>query len=121
MTEEDHDSGMDAIKSQATQRRKRFEARGVMLDGVRYAGDAPTRNSIREAVDFADSIGMTTFDMWKDDDGRFHADHPVDAVRDALEAIAQRRSALISREGEIHAACDAGTATQSMLSEGWPE
>ncbi len=41
-------------------------------------------------------------------------------VRDALTAFAKRRIALIARDGEIHAACDAGTATQAMLSEGWP-
>jgi hypothetical protein len=119
MMEEEHNSGMDAIKSQATDRRKRLEKRGVTLNGVRYAGDAQTRQAIREAVDFADSIGMTAFDAWKDDGGRFHANHPVSAVRDALQAIASRRSRLIAREGEIHAACDAGTATQAMLGEGW--
>ena len=119
MIEEEHDSGMDAIKSQSTRRRKRLERQGVTINGVRYAGDADTRNAIREAVDFAESAGMTAFASWKDDDGTFHANHPVADVNDALLAIAQRRSALIAREGEIHAACDDGTATQAMLSEGW--
>ena len=80
--------------------RKKREAEGVTINGVRYAGDASNRQALNEAVQFAEQAGATTFDRWKDSDGSYHADHPVADVKKALQSIAARRSALIALESE---------------------
>lgn len=81
--------------------RKTAEATGVTVNAIRYAGDAGNRAALREAVDFADAAGLTTFASWKDSDDQFHANHLVADVRQALSDIAARRGQLIAREGEL--------------------
>ncbi|MDG4866549.1 hypothetical protein P8631_00790 [Guyparkeria sp. 1SP6A2] len=87
--------------------RKAAEATGVTVNAIRYAGDAGNRAALREAVDFAEAAGLTTFASWKDSDDTFHTDHPVAEVKQALNDIASRRSQLIAREGELVAQIDA--------------
>lgn len=87
--------------------RKAAEADGVTVNTIRYAGDPGNRAALREALDFADTQGLTTFASWKDSDDVFHANHPVADVRQALNDIAARRSQLIAREGELVAEINA--------------
>lgn len=86
--------------------RKAAEQVGITYNGIRYAGDPGNRQALMEALDLADTTGQTTFASWKDSDGRFHVDHPVDDVRQALLDIATRRGQLIAREGELNAQID---------------
>lgn len=81
--------------------RKAAESEGVEINGIRYAGDPGNRQAIREALENAEDKGIDTFKRWKDSDDKFHLDHPVSDVWDALRAIAERRSELIDREGEL--------------------
>jgi len=80
--------------------RKEREADGVTVNGVRYSGDADNRQALNEAVQFANQAGLITFDRWKDSDGKYHASHPVEDVRQAITDIGARRSALIEREAQ---------------------
>lgn len=86
--------------------RKDAESEGVTVHGVRYAGDPGNRQAIMEVLDLITATGQESIASWKDSDGRFHADHPVADVREALMAIATRRGELISREGELNALID---------------
>lgn len=102
------------IKDLATRKRDALEAGrkmaekvGVTLGGIRYAGDPSNRQALMEALDLADTTGQTTFASWKDSDDRFHTDHLVADVRQALNDIAARRGQLIAREGELNAQIDA--------------
>jgi len=107
-TESDDTGFFDASKLTMYQRslvepvirvqRKDAEASGVMLNGVRYAGDQSNRQALQEAIMSADDSASTSFSIWKDSDGRYHQNHPVSEVKDALRKIGQRRSALISLE-----------------------
>ncbi|WP_175474755.1 DUF4376 domain-containing protein [Vreelandella subterranea] len=81
--------------------RKAAESEGVEISGIRYAGDPGNRQAIREALENAQDKGIDTFKRWKDSDDQFHLDHPVADVWAALRAIAERRSELIDREGEL--------------------
>jgi hypothetical protein len=83
--------------------RKDAESEGVAVHGIRYAGDPGNRQAIMEVLDLVTATGQESIASWKDSDGRFHADHPVTDVRQALMAIATRRGELISREGELNA------------------
>ena len=78
--------------------RKEAESSGVMLNGVRYAGDSGGRQALRDAVSAAEEAGMTVFSIWKDSDGQYHNNHPLSEVKAALAQISQRRSALIALE-----------------------
>ncbi|GEK46558.1 hypothetical protein HPA02_08410 [Bisbaumannia pacifica] len=89
--------------------RKAAEAEGVMINGVRYAGDPSNRQALGEALEYAASAGVTTFSGWKDSDDQFHAEHPVADVQAAYEAIGHRRSALIALEGQYAAQVIDGT------------
>ena len=86
--------------------RKLAESEGVDYKGVRYAGDPGNRQALMEALDLAEATGQTLFSSWKDSDGEFHTDHPVEDVRQALLAVASRRSQLIAREGHLNAQID---------------
>ncbi len=90
--------------------RKAAEADGVTVNAIRYAGDAGNRAALREAIDFADAQGLSTFASWKDSDDQFHPNHPVADVRQALNDIAARRGQLIAREGELVAHINAAEA-----------
>lgn len=87
--------------------RKASEHAGIIHNGIRYAGGPSNRQALQEALGLADSTGHETFQSWKDSDGRFHVNHPVADVRQALLSIVERRGRLIAREGELNADIDA--------------
>ncbi|WP_417329564.1 DUF4376 domain-containing protein [Halomonas cupida] len=87
--------------------RKAAEQAGVVINNVRYAGDPSNRQALREALDLAAETGMEMFPSWKDSDGEFRPQLPVADIHKALLAIAERRSHLIAREGELNAQIDA--------------
>ena len=108
-----------ALITQLTQARKEQEQQGVVINGIRYAGDPGNRQALQEAIAFMDDAGLTEFESWKDSDDVFHANHPLADVRDAYRAIGIHRVALIAAEGEYAAQITAGTLTD--LSEvTWP-
>ncbi|BCB62248.1 hypothetical protein HaloA020_29490 [Halomonas sp. A020] len=88
--------------------RKAAEAEGVVINGIRYSGDPSNRAALLEVVQFAREGQQATFAAWKDSDGQFHANHPLSDVEQALQAIAQRRGALIALEGQYQAQIVAG-------------
>lgn len=90
------------------------EAEGIEHNEIRYAGDPANRQAIREALEAAEDAGMEAFSRWKDSDGNFHVDHPVSDVWAALRAIANRRGALINREGELVAQIDVILADEQL-------
>ena len=107
------------LLSQLSAARKAQEQQGVVINGIRYAGDPGNRQALQEAIAFMDDAGLTEFESWKDSDDVFHANHPLADVRDAYRAIGIRRVALIAAEGEYAAQITAGTLTD--LSEvTWP-
>ncbi len=83
--------------------RKAAEAEGVVINGIRYSGDPSNRAALMAVVQFAREGQQATFAAWKDSDGQFHANHPLSEVEQALQAIAQRRGALIALEGQYQA------------------
>lgn len=88
--------------------RKAAEVAGVVLNGVRYSGDAGNRQALQEAILAADDSGMAAFATWKDSDNQYHLNHPVVAVKEALRKIGHRRSALIALEALYVAQLAAG-------------
>jgi len=108
-----------ALITQLTQQRKEQERQGVVINGIRYAGDPGNRQTLQEAITYLEDAGLTEFPTWKDSDDVFHADHPLADVKDAARAIGARRSQLVAAEGEYAAQIIAGTLTD--LSEVvWP-
>jgi cell division ATPase FtsA len=97
------------ILRQLTQARKSQERQGVVINGIRYAGDPSNRQALQESIGFMEDAGLTEFPLWKDSDDVFHADHPLADVKDAVRAIGARRSQLIAAEGEYAAQIAAGT------------
>ena len=95
--------------------RKRKEAEGVVINGIRYAGDSGNRQALKEAIDLAAELNITTFPSWKDSDGNFHANHSSADVKAALLAIASRRGELIALEGQYTAGVLDGTITDVEL------
>ena len=109
------------LLQQLTQARKAQEQQGIMINGIRYAGDPGNRQALQEAIAFMDDAGLTEFESWKDSDNVFHANHPLADVRDAYRAIGARRSQLIAAEGEYAAQIIAGTLTDLTETEVvWP-
>jgi hypothetical protein len=110
-----------ALITQLTAARKEQERQGVVINGIRYAGDPGNRQALQEAISFMDDAGLTEFESWKDSDDVFHADHPLADVKDAVRAIGARRSQLIAAEGEYAAQIIAGTLTDLTETEVvWP-
>jgi len=108
-----------ALITQLTAARKEQERQGVVINGIRYAGDPGNRQALQESIGFMDDAGLTEFESWKDSDDEFHVNHPLADVFDAYRAIGMRRVALIAAEGEYAAQITAGTLTD--LSEVvWP-
>lgn len=99
------------LASQLEPLRKDQEAIGVTVNGIRYSGDPGNRQALGESLQFAEAASAITFAGWKDSDGQYHTDHPVADVQQAYEAIGQRRSALIAKEGEYAAQIYAGALT----------
>jgi hypothetical protein len=107
------------LLAQLSDIRKAQEAQGVIINGIRYAGDPGNRQALQEAIAFMEDAGLTEFEGFKDSDNQFHIDHPVADAVDAYRAIGMRRVALIAAEGEYAAQITAGTLTD--LSEVvWP-
>jgi len=104
---------------QLTQERKAQERQGVVINGIRYAGDPGNRQTLQEAITYIEDAGLTEFPLWKDSDDVFHADHPLADVKDAVRAIGARRSQLIAAEGEYAAQIIAGTLTD-LTEVVWP-
>lgn len=88
--------------------RKAQEEQGVTVNGVRYSGAQGNRQALQEALNAAAEYGLMVFTSWKDSDGKYHPDHPVADVHEALSAIGLRRMALIAKEGEYAAQIKAG-------------
>ena len=109
----------EQLLSQLTAERKEQERQGVVINGVRYAGDPGNRQALQEAIAFMDYAGRTEFESWKDSDNAFHADHPLIDVVDAYQAIGARRAELIAAEGEYAAQITGGTFTDLSLVT-WP-
>lgn len=101
----------DGLISQIESQRKQAEAEGVIINGIRYSGDPSNRQSLGEALTFANAANLTEFAGWKDGDGVFHASLPVADVQQAYQAIGQRRSQLIGLEGQYQSDVEAGTLT----------
>lgn len=98
----------DQLLADLEEARKAAEAEGVIINGIRYSGDPSNRAALLEVVQFAREGQQATFAAWKDSDGQFHANHPLSEVEQALQAIAQRRGALIALEGQYQAQVVAG-------------
>jgi hypothetical protein len=109
----------DQLLQQLTSARKEQERQGVVINGIRYAGDPGNRQALQEAIEFMDDAGLTEFPAWKDSDDVFHADQPLADVKDAVRAIGARRSQLIAAEGEYAAQIIAGTLTD-LTEVVWP-
>ena len=109
----------DQLLQQLTQARKEQEQQGVVINGIRYAGDPGNRQALQEAIAFMDDAGLTEFESWKDSDNVFHANHPLVDVVDAYQAIGARRAQLIATEGEYAAQIIAGTLTD-LTEVVWP-
>ena len=88
--------------------RKAQEEQGVTVNGVRYSGAQGNRQALQEALNAAAEYGLTVFASWKDSDGKYHPNHPVADVHEALRQIGLRRMALIAKEGEYAAQIKAG-------------
>ena len=109
----------EQLLRQLTAARKEQERQGVVINGIRYAGDPGNRQALQEAIAFMDYAGRTEFESWKDSDNQFHASHPLIDVVDAYQAIGARRAELIAAEGEYAAQITGGTFTDLSLVT-WP-
>ena len=109
----------EQLLSQLTAARKEQERQGVVINGIRYAGDPGNRQALQEAIAFMDDAGQTEFESWKDSDNQFHADHPLADVVVAYQVIGARRAELIATEGEYAAQITSGTFTDLSLVT-WP-
>jgi hypothetical protein len=107
------------LLAQLSDIRKAQEAQGVIINGIRYAGDPGNRQALQEAIEFMNDAGLTEFPKWKDSDNEFHVDHPLADVVEAYRAIGMLRVALIAAEGEYAAQIIAGTLTD-LTEVVWP-
>lgn len=101
----------EQLAEQVSGIRKQKEAEGVTVNSIRYAGDEENRQHLNEAIQFADDAGDTTFEIWKDSDGKYHPAHPLADVRDAYRAIGRRRVKLIGLEAQYTQQVLAGEVT----------
>jgi len=99
--------------------RKAAEAKGVTVNGIRYAGDPSNRQALREALEYADAEPLDVFPSWKTSDDEFVTDHPVLDVRDAYAEIGARRSQLIAREGQRVAAIQGADDVATVEAVTW--
>ena len=51
----------DQLLQQLTQARKEQERQGVVINGIRYAGDPGNRQALQEAIEFMNDAGLTEF------------------------------------------------------------
>ena len=57
----------EQLLSQLTAARKEQERQGVVINGIRYAGDPGNRQALQEAIAFMEDAGLTEFESWKED------------------------------------------------------
>ena len=107
------------LMSDLSAARKEQERQGVVINGIRYAGDPGNRQALQEAIAFMEDAGLTDFESWKDSDNLFHADHPLADVVVAYQVIGAHRAELIATEGEYAARITGGTFTDLSLVT-WP-
>ena len=109
----------EQLLSQLTAERKEQERQGVVINGIRYAGDPSNRQALQEAIAFMEDAGLTEFESWKDSDNAFHASHPLADVVVAYQVIGARRTELIAAERQYAAQITGGTFTDLSLVT-WP-
>ena len=102
-----------------TAERQAQERQGVTINGIRYAGDPSNRQALQEALAFMEDASLTKFQIWKDSDNDFHANHTMSDVFDAYRAIGARRASLIAAEGQYADQITAGTLT-NLSNVVWP-
>jgi len=107
------------LMSDLSAARKEQEQQGVVINGLRYAGDPGNRQALQEAIAFMEDAGLTEFESWKDSDNKFRASHPLIDVVDAYQVIGAHRAELIATEGEYAAQITGGTFTDLSLVT-WP-
>lgn len=105
----------DQVAPRIQAQRITAEGAGVVLNGIRYSGDAPNRQAMQEALTAAADGDLDSFSSWKCSDGRYHSNHPVSEVESALREIGNRRSALIELEGQYVAMAAAGEVDVEAL------
>lgn len=105
----------DQVAPRIQAQRIAAEGAGVVLNGIRYSGDASNRQAMQEALTAAADGGLDSFSSWKCSDGRYHSKHPVSEVEIALREIGNRRSALIELEGQYVAKAAAGEVDVEVL------
>ncbi|ODC05151.1 hypothetical protein BFW38_03400 [Terasakiispira papahanaumokuakeensis] len=99
---------IETLRAAIEDQRKQAEDQGVIYEGMRFSGSPANRQYLSEALQFAQAVGVDTFDTWKDSDNRFHANVPVVTVTEAFRQIGQRRNALFEREQHYAQQIDAG-------------
>ena len=107
------------LMSDLSAERKEQERQGIVINGIRYAGEPGNRQTLQEAITYIEDAGLAEFPSWKDSDGVFHQNNPLADVKDAARAIGARRSQLIAAEGEYAAQIIAGTLTD-LTEVVWP-
>lgn len=100
-----------SLVKQISRERKKQEALGITYNGMRYAGSPDNRQTIAEAIQFADDARASTFEAWKDSDNQFHQNLPVVDVKEAYRLIGQNRTRLIALEGTFVQQALEGTIT----------
>lgn len=105
----------DQVAPRIQAQRIAVEGAGVVLNGIRYSGDASNRQAMQEALTAAADGGLDSFSSWKCSDGRYHSNHPVSEVESALREIGNRRSALIELEGQYVVMAAAGEVDVEAL------
>lgn len=93
--------------------RKNQEELGITYNDIRYAGSPDNRQTIAEAIQFANDSGVTVFPSWKDSDNKFHTNLPVVDVENAYRLIGQNRTALIAKEAEYIKLVNEGIVTDT--------
>jgi hypothetical protein len=102
----------DQLISKINRQRKAAERQGITHNNIRYAGSPEDRQTMDEAMIFAEDAGITVFSVWKDSDNEFHTNHPVSDVVEAYQIIGQNRMRLIELEGQYIAQVQAGELTE---------
>ena len=114
--------GKDSLRSQIARRRWMEECKGIVYDGVRFSGDAGSRQSVTESLEAARQYeaknGEGSFSThWKGVDGWITVGlSDLEAIH---EALAMRRQDCFNRERELLDAVEAGQ--EISLGSGWPD
>lgn len=121
-------STLDALRTQITTRRHRAEARGVEHLGIRWVADSAGRQSVTEALAFADAVeaehgpgAFTT--QWKGANGQWAENVTRTDLLTVGMLIGQRRAACFARERELSllAGADPESFDTTLIGTGWPD